>query len=133
MKRAALPTILAVVLAIGSVTARQSSSKPPAAEKLPPLSYVCVMAGDEDVIEDKPGKCRKCGMELQPIRLDSVWTCPIHAAVVKDQAGKCPIDGRDLVQMTMAVSWTCPGVAKDSLTPGTCADGSAMRRKYTAR
>ena len=31
---------------------------------LPPISYVCPMAGDEDVIEDHAGKCRKCGMDL---------------------------------------------------------------------
>jgi hypothetical protein len=132
MRTASLAAGLALAIAVAQPHARQA----PAASKdikLPPLSYICTMAGDEDVIEDKPGKCRKCGMELHPIRLDSVWTCPVHAAVIKDQAGKCPIDGHDLVQMTMALSWTCPGVEKDSLTPGTCADGSAMRRKYTAR
>ena len=93
------------------------------------------MAGDEDVIEDKPGVCRKCGMKLVPIRLDSVWTCPVHAAVVKDQPGKCPIDKRDLVQMTMSVAWICPGKAgvKPSIEPGSCPDGSPMQRQYSPR
>jgi hypothetical protein len=100
---------------------------------LPPISYVCPMAGDEDVIEDAPGKCRKCGMELQPIRLDSVWTCPVHAAVIKETSGTCPIDGRDLVQVTVAVSWTCPNSNVDAIAPGKCSDGSAMAKKYTPR
>src|SRR5262249_41796427 len=75
----------------------------------------------------------KCGMELVPIRLDSVWTCPIHAAITRDKPGKCPIDGRELVQMTMAVSWACPGSDTSSLTPGTCANGAPMERRYTPR
>jgi hypothetical protein len=93
------------------------------------------MAGDEDVIEDKPGVCRKCGMKLVPIRLDSVWTCPVHAAVIKDQPGKCPIDRRDLVQMTMSVAWMCPGNAsvKPSVEPGSCPDGTPMQRQYSPR
>jgi hypothetical protein len=126
MKRAAF--FIALVLSALSAL-RPAAQTPP----LPPLSYVCTMAGDEDVIEDKPGKCRKCGMELKPIRLDSIWTCPVHAAVIKDKAGACPIDGRDLVQMTMAVSWTCPNTNIDVVTPGKCADGAAMVRKYTPR
>ena len=115
----------------GAGRVQQGAQK--AADKLPPLSYVCTMAGDEDVIEDKPGKCRKCGMTLAPIRLDSVWTCPIHSAVIREQAGKCPLDGRDLVQMTMSVSWSCPGATKDSVNPGTCPDGTAMQKKYSPR
>src|SRR5262245_55920045 len=123
MKRA----VLFVALILSAI--RPAAQTP----QLPPLSYICTMTGDEDVIEDKPGKCRKCGMELKPIRLDSIWTCPVHAAVIKDKAGACPIDGRDLVQMTMAVSWTCPNTNIDAVTPGKCADGSAMVRKYTPR
>jgi hypothetical protein len=72
-------------------------------------------------------------MELKPIRLDTVWTCPVHAAVTKSAPGKCPIDGRDLIQLTMAVSWACPGSTTDSLTPGKCPDGSPMAKKFTPR
>ena len=51
-----------------------------AAQKLPPLTYVCIMPGDEDVMEDKPGSCPKCKMDLVPVRLDAKWWCPVHQA-----------------------------------------------------
>jgi hypothetical protein len=91
------------------------------------------MAGDEDVIEDKAGKCRKCGMGLVPIRLDTTWTCPVHAAVHRDKPGKCPIDGRELIQMIMSVTWKCPGSSTESIQPGKCPDGSAMTKTFTPR
>jgi hypothetical protein len=139
MRRAAfLFAILMVALASGPAAAPQASrpgNKSGNDINLPPVSYVCVMAGDEDVIEDAPGKCRKCGMELQPIRLDTVWTCLNNTAFVADKPGRCPTDGRPLVQMTMSVSWACPGTpdAKPSLQPGSCPDGTAMQRQYAAR
>ena len=126
--------LLATALTVGPSGLAQVA-KSTGDQKLPPLSYVCTMAGDEDVIEDKPGTCRKCGMKLVPIRLDSVWTCPVHAAVIKDQPGKCPIDKRDLVQMTMSVDWVCPGNAsiKPSVDPGPCPDGSPKQKQYSPR
>jgi heavy metal-binding protein len=127
--------IVALCAALGAVGGAVPQAPRAAAQdqNLPPLSYVCIMAGDEDVIEDHAGKCRKCGMELVPIRLDSVWTCPVHAAIHESRPGKCPIDGRALVQMTMAVSWTCAGSDKESTSPGTCGDGTPMVKKFAPR
>lgn len=125
------PAVLLFVIAFAAVPlARQQTPKPAG---LPPISYVCPMAGDEDVIDDQPGKCRKCGMQLEPIRLDSAWTCPVHAAVVKEGPGKCPLDGRDLVQVTMSVAWSCLNSKTESITPGACPDGSPMVKKYAPR
>jgi hypothetical protein len=125
--------VLAVALGASPLALQQPSK--PASDAVPPLSYVCPMAGDEDVIEDKPGKCRKCGMELKPIRLDSVWTCATRPLlVVESKPGKCPVDGTPLVQVTAAVSWTCrDNPAIEVLQPGSCADGAPMIKRYAAR
>src|SRR5258708_5793165 len=103
--------------------------------ELPPISYVCTMPGDEDVIEDHPGVCRKSGMTLVPIRLDSVWTCARQPLLMtSEKPGKCPTDGTPLVRVTAALSWACTAApAVDVLQPGTCADGSPMIKKYSAR
>ena len=130
MKRALL--FIAIIFS-GLAAGRAQVPAPAKDQALPPISYVCPMTGDEDVIEDKAGRCRKCGMELKPIRLDSVWTCPVHAAVIKDKPGACPIDGRELVQVTMSVSWTCASTNIESMNPGKCADGSPMVKKFTPR
>jgi hypothetical protein len=73
-------------------------------------------------------------MLLVPVRLESVWSCPLHAAIVRDARGSCPICRRELIQMTMALTWTCrnrPDV--DVIEPGRCPDGSAMTPKRTLR
>jgi hypothetical protein len=132
--RSAAALLFALLLAVSPAAAPQTTAKAPAApakatESLPPLSYTCPM--HPEIIEDKKGQCPICKMDLVPVRLDSVWTCASKPlAVVKDQAGRCPIDGTPLVMVTASVSWTCPGTDIKELRPGTCADGSAMTKKY---
>ena len=99
---------LLIAFAVPSLALGRAQPAPQKAP-LPPLSYVCPMPADADVIEDKPGQCPKCGMRLTPVRLDTTWTCPIHGAVHKDAAGSCPIDGRPLIQVIMSLSWHCKG------------------------
>ena len=130
--------ITAIVLAAAPVAQGQTAKRAAAAsatssEQIPPVSYVCPMVQDADVVEDKPGKCQKCGMQLVPARLDPVWTCPVHGVVVKGAPGKCPLDGRDLIQMTMSLTWTCRNTDISAIAPGSCADGSPMLKKYVAR
>jgi hypothetical protein len=132
MRSAAL--LFALALAVNPAAAAQPA-KPaaPAApsEKLPPISYTCPM--HPEILENKGGACPICKMDLVPIRLDSVWTCATRPlAVVLDGPGRCPIDGTALVQVTAAISWNCPG-GQESVSPGTCPDGSPMQRKYASR
>jgi transcription initiation factor IIE alpha subunit len=82
--------------------------------------YTCPM--HPDVMMDKPGKCPKCGMDLnlttkEQMKTDVTknYTCPIHAAVVSHDPGKCPICGKKLnlsskEQMKAEVGkvYTCP-------------------------
>jgi len=87
-----------------------------------------------DVLDDKEGTCPICKMKLEPIRLDTVYSCPVHSIVQEKTSGKCPICRRELVQLTMKLSFTCadhPEVEKPN--PGPCPDGSAMEPKYTMR
>jgi len=130
-----LSAVLLALMAIVPAHTRAQAPRRATDIELPPLSYVCPMPGDEEVIEDRAGTCRKCGMTLVPIRLDSVWTCARQPLLmVSDTPGKCPTDGTPLVRVTAALSWTCkdkPDV--DVLQPGTCADGAPMIKKYSAR
>src|SRR3984893_4925965 len=122
-----------------TATVRQATQTKPAPksskEELPPLSYVCIMQGDEAVLEDKPGKCPnpKCGMPLIPVRLTSAWSSVSHPTIIQDHPGKDPLDKRDLVQITASMFWLCPGSDEHLLEPGKCADGTGRQIKYERR
>ncbi len=132
-----LAGLAVVTLALAAAAAPEAgqAARTAAAQKLPPLSYICPMPGDEDVIEDHAGTCPKCKMDLVPVRLDAKYWCPVHQALeVHDAAGKCRRDGRDLVQVTLAVSWSCADAPdKKLMEPGKCADGSARKIGYELR
>lgn len=63
-----------------------------------------------NVIQDEPGQCPICGMNLTPMRggedahaghdhaaSTGEWTCPDHPSIVESEPGTCPIDGLELV------------------------------------
>jgi RND family efflux transporter MFP subunit len=60
------------------------------------------------VLEEAPGQCPICGMNLVPLRQDEgegdgdghgLWTCPMHPEVLEEEPGSCPICGMDLVEV----------------------------------
>lgn len=122
---------LSALLTTAALLASQTAVDPHIhlrAQELPPLSYVCPMAADAEVLEDKPGKCRICNMDLVPVRLDTAWSCPNHAAVIREKEGTCPIDRRDLVQVVVAKHWECADKPNVFLgDPGTCGNGGARK------
>jgi hypothetical protein len=126
-----------VLLAANALAAQQAQAPKrtaQASQQLPPLSYVCPMVQDAEVIENKPGNCPKCKMALVPVRLDSKYSCPVHQAVVRDTPGTCPLDKRELVRLTLSVFWTCAGEPdKKLLEPGKCANGQARNIQYEPR
>jgi len=90
-----------------------------------PGQYTCPM--HPEVISDTPGKCLKCGMNLEQVPgtvQPGQYTCPMHPEVVSDTPGKCPKCGMNLEQVPGTVQpgqYTCPmhpEVVSD--TPGKC-------------
>lgn len=70
-----------------------------------PGQYTCPM--DPEVISDTPGKCPKCGMNLEQVpTVAQPWqyTCPMDPEVISDSPGKCPKCGMDLEQVPPATS-----------------------------
>ncbi len=73
MKTLIIPAIIAAIVSIASCNnSSTNTSNSTKTDSLPPVKhatvgqkefYTCTM--DTDVISDKPGKCPKCGMDLE--------------------------------------------------------------------
>ncbi len=57
--------------------------------------YACPM--HSEIVQEKAGKCPKCGMDLKAREVRSdVYICPMHPEVAQSKKGKCPKCGMDL-------------------------------------
>lgn len=66
--------------------------------------YTCPM--HPDVRKEGPGSCPKCGMALEPLKVEAPkekveYTCPMHPEIVRDRPGNCPICGMALEPRTV--------------------------------
>lgn len=122
--------------ATGSVApaAQTKATSTTAAQQKMPVSYVCTMPGDEDVVESQPGICPKCKMQLQAVRIEQAWACGNNTSIIRANPGKCPVDGRDLVPVTVAHFFDCnEKPARYYPEAGKCADGNARVERREIR
>ena len=84
------------------------------------ITYTCPM--HPEVLAHQPGKCPKCGMELNLSPKEQMkagalknYTCPAHLDVASHDPGKCPKCGKKLSLSTkeqmkaeIAKVYTCP-------------------------
>ena len=71
--------------------------------------YTCPM--HPEVVQDKAGKCPKCGMDLtaKQVVAKTLYTCGCHPEIVQDKAGKCPKCGMNLtVKEAKKDTYVCP-------------------------
>ena len=66
-------------------------------------TYTCPM--HQDIQQQGPGACPKCGMALEPMGVPAsatttTYTCPMHPEVVQDHPGDCPKCGMALEPVT---------------------------------
>jgi transcription initiation factor IIE alpha subunit len=96
--------------------------------------YTCPM--HPDVVSLQPGKCPKCGMDLNLTSKEQMkasvtksYNCPVHLDVVSHNPGKCPKCGRKMnlspkeqMKAEVAKVYTCPmhpdvALDKDGVCP----------------
>jgi transcription initiation factor IIE alpha subunit len=102
-----------------------------------------------EVTGHEPGKCGKCGMDLNLSTKEQMktnvtknYTCPVHIDVVKHDPGKCPQCGKKLnlspkeqMKAEVVKLYTCPMHPEVALSKeGICSKcGKALVEKKTNR
>ena len=97
-------------------------------------SYDCSM--HPEVVSDKPGKCPKCGMNLEkktnvkPEKEEQVvYYCSMHPEIISDKPGKCPKCGMNLEKKESKSTKVKSDMGMDSM----CAEMCAMMMNDPAR
>jgi hypothetical protein len=124
--------VVALVTAAAVTAAAQGPAKVP--QPLPPISTTCPM--HPEVVDNRGGRCPICSMNLVPVRLALVWSCPIHMEEVSSlEPGRCKICGRELVRVVKALTWTCRAHPQiNEINPGVCPiDKRPLVPKYSLR
>jgi Cu(I)/Ag(I) efflux system membrane fusion protein len=132
-----------------AATAPDSPIASPAAPDAPQGKPVYTCPMHPQVVQDHPGQCPICGMDLvakqaaTPTPMAAapasrpadqgkpVYTCPMHPQVVSDHPGQCPICGMDLV-LKQAAPAAHAHAASPELEPGVQAISLSPRQRVLA-
>ncbi len=93
--------VIVLVSGFGSFAQKSKNNQLPGKAQVAQNTYTCPM--HPDVVSDRPGKCPKCGMNLNlskkeqmKMEVMKIYTCPMHPDVQSDKPGKCPQCGMTL-------------------------------------
>jgi transcription initiation factor IIE alpha subunit len=117
MKKITMAVTVGILMSV-SVFAQEKAGKKDTTQHT--VIYTCPK--HSDVVSNEPGKCPKCGMDLNlstkeemKMEVTKAYSCPIHKDVTSHNPGKCPQCGRKLnlspkEQMKAEVTkiYTCP-------------------------
>ncbi len=88
--------LLGIFIVTASMASAQKAETEKKAECTKVVKYTCPM--HPEVVQNEPGKCPQCGMDLVKMEHKQMYTCPMHPEVMSDKPGKCPHCGMELTK-----------------------------------
>ena len=102
MKRIIMAIVMGSLLC-ASISAQEKAGKKDTAQHT--VMYTCPK--HSDVVSNEPGKCPKCGMDLNlspkevmKMEVTKSYSCPVHKDVTSHDPGKCPQCGRKIKSLS---------------------------------